>query len=145
MNLTSILITSSVVVAIGAGTVYLLNILRKRNMEKLFTQVYDMSRNVPKQKKHAFLLMMFRETLTPKKKRSPAFNERLNNPKFLEVQLISMTNVLKDPTNVKDKILKRAIVILNDYVAWEKKKTPRPDKIEKNEKTEKKNKIKRIS
>ncbi len=122
MDLTTTLIVGTVITAVVVGAVYALNQYKKRNIDKLFNQLYDMSKDVPKQKKRSFLLLMFKETLTPKKKNKPTINDRLNNQKYIEVQLIQMTNILKDTSAVKDKTLKNALGLLKDYSIWENAK-----------------------
>lgn len=128
MDWNTTLILVAVITVVIVGAVYALNQYKKRNIEKLFNQVYDLVKTVPKQKKHSFLLLMFKETMTPKKKTGPSIEERLNNPKYVEVQMIQMTNVLKDTTVVKDKILKNAISLYKDYLSWEKNKASKDKK-----------------
>ncbi len=47
---------------------------------------------------------------------------KLNNKKYLEAQMVKMTHILKDPSKVKDKNMKKALQVLKDYHAWEKEK-----------------------
>jgi hypothetical protein len=122
MDWTTTLIIGTAITAFAVGAYFALNFYKKRNIEKLFNQVYEMAKQVPKQKKHSFLLLMFKETMTPRKKKDPSINDRLGNQKYIEVQLIQMTNILKDTTNVKDKVLKNALKLFKDYLAWEKVK-----------------------
>lgn len=122
MDWTTTLIVGAAITAVAVGAYFALNYYRKRNIEKLFNQVYEMAKQVPKQKKHSFLLLMFKETMTKRKKNDPSINDRLSNQKYIEVQLIQMTNILKDSTNVKDKTLKSALTLFKDYLAWEKVK-----------------------
>lgn len=122
MDLTTTLIVVGAITAVAVGAFFGLNYYKKRNIEKLFNQVYDMAKQVPKQKKHSFLLFIFKETMTKRKKNDPTINDRLNNQKYIEVQLIQMTNVLKDSTGVTDKTLKSALSLFKDYLAWEKAK-----------------------
>lgn len=128
MNSTT-LITIGFIIVLAIGAFFILNYFRKKNQEQLFAQVFETSRQVPKQKKNSFLLLMFKESLVQSKrkskKKSAAISGNLNNPKYLEVQLIQMGNILKDPSKAKDKTIKRALFLLKEYYAWEKKKNPR--------------------
>ncbi len=125
MDFTSIL-TAGVVISLGIGATYALFHFRKKNREQLFNQVYMSARQVPKQKKHSFLLLMFKETVMSSKfrakKRGLSNIDRLNNPKYLNIQMMQMSKVLKDKDNVQDKDMKKALVFFNDYLTWEKEK-----------------------
>lgn len=116
-----IIIGVSIILIVGAIVAFTL--FRKHQIEKLFSQVFVTSKQVPKQKKKSFLLLMFKESMTSAKKKSKSSNVgSLNNPKYLEFQLIQMSSILKDTSKVKDKSVKNALRLLNDYLAWEKKK-----------------------
>ncbi len=119
---TSTIITIGIVAAIAVGAAVALYFYRKKNMKNLFEQVYMNSKQVPKQKKTSFLLLMFKESVTPAKKRTgPAFSQ-LSNPKMLEVQLLQMSRILKDTSKIEDKVLKRALALLTEYKTWEKER-----------------------
>lgn len=99
---------------------FVLNHYQKKNIEKLFTEVFEASKQVPKQKKNSFLLLLFKESLSTKKSKQKEQLSKLNNPKYLEIQLLQMSNILKDTSNVKDKKMKQSIRLLEDYLKWEK-------------------------
>ncbi|MTI69674.1 MAG: hypothetical protein FH751_05390 [Firmicutes bacterium] len=102
---------------------------RKRNLEKLFNQVYESSKQIPKQKKNSFLLLMFKESLSSSRKSNKtSISAKLNNPKYLEVQLVQMSRILKDSSKTQDKTIKRALTLLKDYKKWEKEKTTKDKK-----------------
>jgi hypothetical protein len=125
MDLTTI-VTAGVVITLGIGATYALFHFRKKNRVQLFNQVYESARQVPKQKRHSFLLLMFKETVLSSKfrakKRGLSNIDRLNNPKYLNIQMMQMGKVLKNKDNVQDKDLKKALVLFNDYLTWEKEK-----------------------
>lgn len=126
MNTTS-MITIGFILVLGVGAVLIFNHFRKKNQEQLFNQVFITAKQVPKQKRNSFLLLMFKESLLASKKKSKSkqVSGNLNNPKYLEVQLLQMSKILKDSSNVKDKNIKRALLLLKEYYAWEKKKNLR--------------------
>ncbi|MTI65669.1 MAG: hypothetical protein FH753_03625 [Firmicutes bacterium] len=102
---------------------------RKRNLEKLFNQVYESSKQIPKQKKNSFLLLMFKESLSSSRKSNKtSISAKLNNPKYLEVQLVQMSRILKNSSKTQDKTIKRALTLLKDYKKWEKQKTTKDKK-----------------
>ncbi|BEP28530.1 hypothetical protein [Helicovermis profundi] len=111
----------TIVVAVVAIAIYY---YKKRNLTKLFEQIYVSARQIPKQKKKSFLLLMFMETMSAslkKSKTTPNMN-KLNNPKYLEIQLVKMSKILKDSSdikNVKNKKTKQSLRLLNDYLKWE--------------------------
>ena len=125
MNTTSMVIWG-LVICVTIGALVALNYYRKKNIEKLFEQVYESAKQVPKQKKNSFLLLMFKESLASakkkKKNKSKTGLEQLNNPKYLEIQLMQMSSILKDTSKVQDKTVKSALTMLNDYLVWEKAK-----------------------
>jgi hypothetical protein len=122
MDMTTVF-TVGAILSLGGGAGVALYYYRKRNIEKLFTQTYDMIKQVPKQKKNSFLLLMFKESLAVSKKKDKAsFSGKFSNPKFLEIQLVQMANILKNPEKVQDKTLKRALTLVSQYQAWEKAK-----------------------
>ncbi len=133
MNTTSIYIISAITI-LGVAAVVFLYRYRKRNLQNLFTQTYEMTKQVPKQKKDSFVLLMFKKSLSTSKKNpdNGAFFNKLQNPKYLEVQLLQMSNILKNPSSVKDKKTKRALKLLSNYQAWEKSKSTKDKKEAKN-------------
>jgi len=110
-----------VTIALLIGGAYFFVRYRKTKLEELFIQVYETSKQVPKQKKNSFLLLMFKEAMSAKKK-SDNIMTKLNNKKYLEAQMVKMTHILKDPSKVKDKNMKKALHVLKDYHVWEKEK-----------------------
>ncbi|AKL96486.1 hypothetical protein CACET_c30420 [Clostridium aceticum] len=104
---------------------------RKRNLEKFFNQIYQEAKRVPRQKKNSFLLLMFKESLSASLKKSNAasFSNKLQNPKYLEFQLLQMSNILKDSSKVQDKLTKRSLTLLKDYQTWEKAKMAKDTKV----------------
>lgn len=126
--------SSTVLIIIGIITVLLLAIgtvihfYKKKNVEQLFRQVYESSKQIPKKKKNAFLLLMFVETMAASKKKQNVNLGKLNNPKYLELQLLQMNKILKDPKNVKDRNTKYALTLLKEYLVWEEKKKQEANK-----------------
>lgn len=120
MDMTSMIIIG-VIAVLGIGAAVALHFYKKKNITKLFEQVYISSKQIPKQKKNSFLLLMFMETMSAsfKKSKTTASMNKLNNPKYLEFQLIQMSKILKDSSNVKDKKTKQSLRLLKDYMAWE--------------------------
>ncbi len=129
-----IIIATALAVIVAAIAAYH---YKKKNLNKLFEQAYDSSKQVPKQKKNSFLLLMFMESVSAsmKKTKSSANVNKLNNPKYLEIQLIQMTKIIKSGTKGKDKKTKRALRLLKDYQAWEVKKNSDDVKSKKNKTT----------
>jgi len=126
MDMTILTAIGAVAVIGGAGYAALYYYRKKSNL-KLFKEVHDNLSQVPKKKQRAFVLMMFREGLSPEniKKRKKSKNEKtgfekLNNQKYVEIQLVKMTSILKDPSKVKDRTTKSALKLYNQYLAWEK-------------------------
>lgn len=118
-NMTLAIIGGATVLVIGA--VIVSYSYKKRNLNKLFEQAYENIQQVPKQKKNSFLLFLFTEALTSKKK-SEANASKLNNPKYLEIQLLKMSKILKDGPDNQDKKTKHALQLLKSYQEWEDKK-----------------------
>ncbi len=123
MNTTTMVIIG-VVLLLGVGAFIALNHYKKKNITQLFEQVYMTSRQVPRQKKNSFLLLMFKETLSNSfnKSKSQASMDKLQNPKYLEIQMMQMTKILKDNSLANDKPTKRALTLLSEYQTWEKEK-----------------------
>jgi hypothetical protein len=119
MNSTTIMIICVVILAGAIGLHY----FRKRSQEKMFIEMRENSRQIPKQKRNSFLLLMFKESLNPeniKKRNEPPNLAKFSNPKYLEANLLRMSSALKNPEKVTDKTLKRAIKMYDKYVVWEK-------------------------
>ncbi len=120
MNTTGIII--GVLVVLGIAAAVALYFYKKRNMDNLFNQISINSKQVPKQKKTSFILLMFMESIAKSKKKSTVSMAQMTNPKQLEIQLLRMSQILKDRDNVTDKLTKKALTLLNQYKAWEKLK-----------------------
>ena len=114
---TWMIIGAVIIIGAGAGLYY----YRKRSLTKMFEEVYQNSHQIPKQNKKSFLLLMFKESLTKPKDKTKKPGDNLKNQKFVQIQMIQMNKVLKDTSKVTDKATKRALVVLADYEAWEKK------------------------
>lgn len=109
------------VVAIGGAAYYYIR--RKKDLEQQFAQISETAKQIPNQKRHSFMLYMFSESaksIKSKGKYQPG--SRASDPKYLEVQLIKMSSILKDRTKVKDKQMKQALQMYDGYLVWEKKK-----------------------
>ncbi|MBN2259845.1 MAG: hypothetical protein JW702_04845 [Clostridiales bacterium] len=121
---TMILVIIGIITILVIGAAIAIHYYKKRNIAKLFDQVYETSKQVPKQKKNSFLLLMFMETMaeSKKKSKSSANSNKLNNQKYLEIQLVKMSKILKDSSKVKDKTTKQSLALLKDYLAWEEEK-----------------------
>ena len=116
----STMVTIGIVVCIVIAGAVALFFYKKKTLTQLFSQVYESSRQVPKQKKNSFLLFMFKESIMSSKKKTKSSPAKLNNPKYIEMQMLQMTRVLKDPSKVEDKNMKKALQLLSDYQKWEK-------------------------
>ena len=133
MTNTSMIIIA-VITAVLVGAIIAIYFYKKKNILKLFEQVYETSKQVPKQKKNSFLLLLFYETLSEslKKTKSSTNMAKLNNPKFLEIQLVKMSKILKDSSDVKDKTMKQSLNLLKDYLKWEEAKNSKKELATKN-------------
>lgn len=116
-----IFIIIGVVIAIIAVGYVGLAIFNKRRMSKLFLQIQMNANQVPKQKKKNFILLMLMETLSASKKKNKTSPNRLNNQKYVDIQMIKMSKLLNPSTVVKDKKAKHAIRLLQAYYNWEDK------------------------
>jgi len=123
MDTKNVFIVVAIIILV-VGAVVAFYHYRKRNLEKFFNQVYEESKKVPKQKKNSFLLVLFKESLSKSNKKSDksSFSSKLQNPKYLEIQLMQMSKILKDTSNVQDKLIKRSLNLLKSYQIWEKAK-----------------------
>lgn len=135
MNTTVLTVGGIITLGVGAGAAFLY--YKKRKLDTFFAQICEETKQVPKQKKNSFLLLMFKESVlaSSKKSNSSSFANKLQNPKFLNVHLIQMATILKDPSNVKDKNMKKALNLYKGYQAWEtakwKKAKAEKEKLEK--------------
>ncbi|MEA4988476.1 MAG: hypothetical protein VB095_10490 [Anaerovorax sp.] len=121
MNTTKWIIFLVILILAIIGFIFYLHIRRKR-MYQMFEQVFESSKQVPKQKKHSFLLFMFKESIISVKNKKANPQSRMSNPKFVESQLIQMESILKDPSKVTDKNMKQALQLYDAYFKWEKSK-----------------------
>ncbi|ABR47589.1 hypothetical protein Amet_1389 [Alkaliphilus metalliredigens QYMF] len=114
---------------IGAGAIFIY--YKKRNLDAFFSQVYEQAKQAPKQKKNSFLLLLFKESLMASKKKSnkSSFANKFQNPKYLEIQLVQMSHILKDTSKVQDKTIKKSLNLLKNYKAWEKAKMTKDTKV----------------
>lgn len=121
MDLTKWIILGVAVVAlITAGVFYLRK--RQKSVVAGFEQIAEMVKQVPKQKKQGFILFMFRESAKAGKSGNTKLQSKLNDPKFMDVQLLQMNMLLKDRTKAKDKKTKQALQMYDAYMNWEKAK-----------------------
>lgn len=115
----AILLVIAVVAIVG------LRIFKKKQMEKFFTQLSMESQMVPKQKRRSFILLMFKESMVnaKKAKKDPtAVFAKMQNPKYLDMQLMQMSVLLKNPDKATDKNTKKALMLFKQFEIWEKKK-----------------------
>ncbi|MBF8982570.1 hypothetical protein IZY60_03360 [Lutibacter sp. B2] len=130
MDITSVFTVGAIVIlTVGAGVIFFH--YKKRNLDKFFTQTCEMAKQVPKQKKNSFLLLIFKESLlsSKNKKATNSLANKLNNPKYLNIQLVQMSNILKDRSKVHDKTIKKALNLLSAYHTWEKAKLAKDKQI----------------
>ncbi|MBI9013156.1 MAG: hypothetical protein JEZ08_13060 [Clostridiales bacterium] len=115
------MIIIGVITCLAIGAFFAVRYYKKRNITKLFEQIYVNAKQIPKQKKNSFILLMFMEAMSAslKKSKSNGNMNKLNNPKYLEIQLLQMSKILKDSSNATDKKTKQSLRLLNDYLAWE--------------------------
>lgn len=112
-----IMIGIALVLAIG-GAVYFYR-SRKKSMDVMFNQVFETSRQIPNQKKQAYMLFMFKESILAAKAKTATSQSKMSNPKYIELQMIHMGTILKDRTKVTDKKMKRALQMYDTYLLWE--------------------------
>ena len=107
---------------------------KKRNFENFFNQAREMAKQVPKQNKNSFLLLIFKESLSSSKnkKAKNSLSSKLSNPKYLNIQLVQMSNILKNRAKVTDKTNKKALKLLSTYQTWEKGKFAKDKKVVQN-------------
>jgi len=130
INVFTVVAILSLVIGLGAAFLY----YRKNRVDKFFNQVYEQIKQVPKQKKNSFLLLLFKESISASKKKSSAssFSSKFQNPKYLDIQLVQMSNILKDTSKVQDKVIKRSLSLLSNYQTWEKAKIAKDKKVAEN-------------
>lgn len=121
MNLTVwIILLVILIIAITASIFYIRS--RRKRMYQTFEKISQSAKQVPKQKKYCFILFTFKENVISAKNKKTNSQIKMNNPKFVESQLIQMGSILKDPSTVTDKNMKQALKIYDTYIQWEKKK-----------------------
>ncbi len=114
---TIIIIVVAVLAIVIAGIVYIR--YNKKQMDEMFQQTRELIYQAPKSKKNSFLLLVFTESI--KNKKDPdAFQKKLSNQKYVNAQLVKMTQALKNRGDVTDKKLKRALGLYDNYYKWEK-------------------------
>lgn len=98
--------------------------IKKKNITKMFEQLAVTSRQVPKSKRNSFILLMFMESMSAPigKNKAEASMSKFNNPKYLEIQMLQMSKLLKDSSNVSDKKTKQALKLYSDFQTWEENK-----------------------
>jgi len=121
MDMMNWFIIGIVLVASVAGAVVYYR-KRQKQMYEGFEQIAAMLKQVPKQKKQNFLLFMFRESARAGKNKDVNIQGKLNDQKYLEVQLLQMSLILKDRSRTKDKKMKQALRMYDSYLLWEKSK-----------------------
>lgn len=110
-----------VVLLIIAGLIVFMR-LRRKKLYQMFEHIFESAKQVPKQKKHNFILFMFKESLYYAKNRKVNPESRMNNQRLVETQMIQMGSILKDRTKVTDKTMKQALSMYDAYLKWEKLK-----------------------
>ena len=115
-----IIAVAIIVAVVGAGLIYLR--YRTKNMNNMFMEIREMVKQAPKSKKNSFLLFMFRESINSAKdkKNTDALQRKLNNSKYVNIQLVQMSKALKDRSSVTDKTVKKALNLYDSYLRWEK-------------------------
>lgn len=121
MNLAIWITVFVILIIVIIATIFYLR-SRKKKMYQTFEQIFESAKQVPKQKKNSFILFMFKESIISSKNKKVNSKIKINNPKFLESQLIQVGSILKDPSTVTDKNMKQALKIYDAYIQWEKKK-----------------------
>lgn len=123
MDITNMVIIGAIA-TVGIGSAVAWYYYKRRNLVALFDHVHETSKQIPKQKKNSFRLFMFKEALSASKKKSKSTTGagKLNNPKYIEIQMMQMSQILKDRSKVQDKTIKKSLLLLDDYLAWEEKK-----------------------
>lgn len=121
MHISTWVIILVVFILINVGLV-IYSRYRTKQLYKVFEQVYASSLQVPKQKKHSYLLFMFKEGVLASKNKKADPQSKMNNQRYVDTQLIQMGSILKDPTKVTDKKMKQALKMYDAYIKWEKAK-----------------------
>ena len=121
MDLTKWIILGVGLVAIIVGA-FLFIRKRQKALNQGFEQVAEMLKQVPKQKKQSFVLFVYRESAKAGKNKNVNLQSKLNDHKYVEVQLLQMNMILKDRKKAKDKKTKQALQMYDAYLAWEKSK-----------------------
>ncbi len=120
MDSTTMIIIGIVTLVLVAAF-FAIRFYKKKSITQMFEQISISSKQVPRNKKNSFILLMFTETMSQplNKNKASANMSKLNNPKYLEFQLLQMSKILKDSSNVTDKKTKQALKLLGEYQAWE--------------------------
>lgn len=119
MHITTWIIFLVILIVAIIGLIFYLRFRRKK-LYQMFEQVFESSKQVPKQKKHNFILFMFKESILSAKDKAGNPQSRMSNPKYIELQLVQMGSILKDPSKVTDKKMKQALQLYDSYLKWEK-------------------------
>ena len=119
-------LTKWIILGVGlvAITVVAILFIRKRQkaMTQGFEQITEMLKQMPKQKKQSFILFTYRESARAGKNGKANLQSKMNDPKYVEIQLLQMNLILKDRTKAKDKKTKQALQMYDAYLTWEKAK-----------------------
>lgn len=121
MDFNIFIVVGIIAVVLIAGYVGLI-FFNKSRMSKLFEQIYQSAKQVPKQKKNSFVLLMLVETISSSRKGSKTTSSKLNNQKYIEFQMIQMTRILNKSVSPPDKRTKQALKMLGNYQNWEANK-----------------------
>jgi len=116
----NLMIIIGIALLIIIGMVAAVYFIKRKNITKFFEQISIHTKQVPKSKKASFILLMITQTLAGSNKKTRAsLSANMNNQKFVEVQLLKMTKILKDPTGDHDKRTMQALDLFKKYQAWE--------------------------
>ena len=121
MDFNIFMVVGIIAVVLIAGYVGLI-FFNKSRMGKLFEQIYQSAKQVPKQKKNSFVLLMLVETISSSRKGSKTTSSKLNNQKYIEFQMIQMSRILNKSVSPPDKRTKQALKMLSNYQNWEASK-----------------------
>jgi len=127
---TIIIIVAAVILLIGGAILYIR--YKNKNMNNMFMQTSEMAKQAPKSKRNSFLLMIFlesiRSTKQKRKKDDDSFQKKLNNAKYVNIQLAQMSRTLKNRSAVTDKTMKRALNLYDSYYKWDKMQSEKEKK-----------------
>lgn len=122
MDMTKWIILGVVIVGLIVAAV-LFFLKRQKSLNQGFEQLIVMLKQVPNQKKQGFILLTFLESIKADKNKKANAGSKMNDQKYMEVQLLQMNMILKDRTKAKDKKTKRALQMYDTFIRWEKSKT----------------------